>query len=80
MVAIQRRDRLAFEGLYRGYYPRLAPFLARFATSRASIEEIISDTFMVIWTQASNCRHESKVSTSEALSFQSRRTRRRQVS
>jgi RNA polymerase sigma-70 factor, ECF subfamily len=63
MVAIQRGDRLALEGLYRGYYPRLATFLARFATSRENIEEIISDTFMVIWTQASDCRHESEVST-----------------
>jgi RNA polymerase sigma-70 factor, ECF subfamily len=63
MVAIQGRDRLAFERLYRGYYPRLARFLARFATSRENIAEIISDTFVVIWTQASDCRHESRVST-----------------
>jgi RNA polymerase sigma-70 factor, ECF subfamily len=63
MVAIQGRDRLAFEKLYRGYYPRLARFLAHFATSGENIDEIISDTFIVIWTQASDCRHESKVST-----------------
>jgi RNA polymerase sigma-70 factor (ECF subfamily) len=63
MVAIQGRDRLAFEKLYLGYYPRLARFLAHFATSRENIGEIISDTFIVIWTQASDCRHESKVST-----------------
>jgi RNA polymerase sigma-70 factor (ECF subfamily) len=63
VVAIQDRDRLAFETLYRDYYPRLARFLARFATSRENIAEIISDTFVVIWTQASDCRHESRVST-----------------
>ena len=63
MVDIQARDRLAFERLYRGYYPRLARFLARFAASRESIAEIISDTFVVIWTQAGDCRHESRVST-----------------
>jgi RNA polymerase sigma-70 factor, ECF subfamily len=63
MGAIQGRDKLAFEKLCLGYYPRLARFLAHFATSRENLDEIISDTFMVIWTQASDCRHESKVST-----------------
>jgi RNA polymerase sigma-70 factor, ECF subfamily len=63
MVAIQSRHRLAFEKLYLGYYPRLARFLAHFETSRKNIDEIISDTFIVIWTQASECRYESKIST-----------------
>jgi RNA polymerase sigma-70 factor (ECF subfamily) len=63
MVAIRGRDRLAFEKLYRGYYPRLARFLAHFATSGENIDEIISDTFIDIWTQASDCRYECKVST-----------------
>lgn len=63
MVAIQGRDRLAFEKLYLAYYPRLARFLAHFATSRENIDEIISDTFIVIWTQASGCVYEPKVST-----------------
>ena len=63
IVAIQDRDRLAFETLYLGYYPRLARFLARFAASLENIEEIISDTFIVVWTQTRDCRHEPKVST-----------------
>jgi RNA polymerase sigma-70 factor (ECF subfamily) len=63
MVAIQDRDRLAFERLYLGYYPRLARLLAHLATSRENIAEIIRDTFIVIWTQAGDCRDESKVST-----------------
>jgi RNA polymerase sigma-70 factor, ECF subfamily len=63
MVAIRGRDRLAFEKLYLDYYPRLARFLAHVTTSRGKIDEIISDTFMAIWMQASDCRNESKVST-----------------
>jgi RNA polymerase sigma-70 factor (ECF subfamily) len=62
MVAIQGRDRPAFEKLYLAYYPRLVRLLAHFATSRENIDEIISDTFIAIWTQASGCVYESKVS------------------
>jgi RNA polymerase sigma-70 factor (ECF subfamily) len=63
ITAIQARDRLAFEKLYFGYYHRLTRFLAQFTRRLDNIEEIINDTFMVVWTQAKDFRHESKVST-----------------
>ncbi len=63
IIAVQARDRLAFEKLYLGYYYRLTRFLARFTKSLENIEEIINDTFMVIWMRAKDFRHESKVST-----------------
>jgi RNA polymerase sigma-70 factor (ECF subfamily) len=63
MVAIQGRDRPAFEKLYLAYYQRLARFLAHFAMSRENIDEIISDTFIVIWTQTSGCVYETRIST-----------------
>ena len=47
MIAVQARDRLAFEQLYLGYYHRLTRFLARFTKDLENIEEIINDTFMV---------------------------------
>ncbi len=63
IIAVQARDRLAFEKLYLGYHDRLTRFLARFTKCLENIEEIIDDTFMVIWMRAKDFRHESKVST-----------------
>ncbi len=63
LIAVQARDRLAFEKLYLGYYCRLTRFLARFTRRLENIEEIINDTFMAVWMRATDFRHESKVST-----------------
>jgi len=63
MIAVQARDRPAFEKLYFGYYYRLVRFLARFTKRHDNIEEIINDTFMAVWMGAKDFRHESKVST-----------------
>jgi RNA polymerase sigma-70 factor, ECF subfamily len=63
VIAVQARDRLAFEKLYLGYYYRLTRFLMRFTRRLENIEEIINDTFMVVWMRAKDFRRESKVST-----------------
>jgi RNA polymerase sigma-70 factor (ECF subfamily) len=63
IFAIQSRDRAALERLYLGYHPRLARFLARMIARSEDIEEIINDTFMVVWTHATAFRSESLVST-----------------
>ena len=63
IFAIQSRDRSALERLYLGYHPRLVRFLARMTAEREDIEEIINDTFMVVWTHATAFRSESLVST-----------------
>ena len=61
--SIARGDRDAFEELYRVYYRRLTRFLARLIPTSHSADEIIDDTFMVVWDCAGEFRHQSQVST-----------------
>lgn len=56
-------DRAALAALYRSYHRRLARFLNRFTRSEALIEEVINDTFMIIWQKAAEFRGDSRVST-----------------
>jgi len=56
-------DRLAFEALYRGYYPRLTRFLERVIRRPHSIEEILNDAMLVVWRKAASFNGRSKVST-----------------
>jgi RNA polymerase sigma-70 factor, ECF subfamily len=56
-------DRRAIEELYLGYHRRLASFLSRFTTRYENVEEIINDTFMVVWQNAKGFRNASQVST-----------------
>ena len=56
-------DRVAFEKLYLAYHNRISRFLARFIRSRENLEEIIDDTFMVVWRNARRFRHASRLST-----------------
>jgi RNA polymerase sigma-70 factor (ECF subfamily) len=63
ILRIRARDRSALEELYVCYYPRIARFLARFAPGREDTEEIVNDTFMVVWMRANVFRSESQVST-----------------
>src|SRR5450432_321745 len=63
LVAVAAGDRRALEELYLGYHRRLSRFLARFTPRYENIEEIINDTFMVVWQSAKDFRHASQVST-----------------
>lgn len=63
LVRIAAKDRQALEELYLGYHRRLARFLARFTQSYENVEEIINDTFMVVWQAAPQFRHDSRAST-----------------
>src|ERR1700678_4393166 len=56
-------NRRALEELYLGYHRRLARFLSRFTPRYENVEEIINDTFMVVWQHAKDFRHASQVST-----------------
>jgi RNA polymerase sigma-70 factor, ECF subfamily len=56
-------DRVAFEKLYLAHHHRIARFLARFIRSREDLEEIIDETFMVVWRNAKHFRHASRLST-----------------
>jgi RNA polymerase sigma-70 factor (ECF subfamily) len=62
IVAIAAGDRLALEELYLGYHRRLARFLSRFTPRYENVEEIINDTFMVVWRNADDFRRASQVS------------------
>jgi RNA polymerase sigma-70 factor, ECF subfamily len=63
LLAVAAGDRRALEELYLGYHRRLSRFLARFTPRYENIEEIINDTFMVVWQSAKDFRHASQVST-----------------
>lgn len=62
LIAIAAGNRRALETLYLGYQRRLAGFLWRFTRCPESIEEIINDTFMVVWCNAGRFRFASRVS------------------
>jgi RNA polymerase sigma-70 factor (ECF subfamily) len=56
-------DRPAFEELYTTYHRRLSRFLMRLAPRYDFAEEIINDTFWVVWRKAGEFRGASRVST-----------------
>lgn len=56
-------DRVAFEALYRAYYPRLTRFLAEVTQRQALVEEVLNDTMLVVWCKARTYNGRSKVST-----------------
>jgi len=63
MTAVATGNRQALEELYLSYHRRLARFLARFTARYENVEEIINDTFMVVWQNAGDFRFASQVST-----------------
>ena len=62
LAAVAAGDRRALEQLYLSYHRRLARFLSRFTSRYENVEEIINDTFMVVWRKAQGFRWESQVS------------------
>jgi RNA polymerase sigma-70 factor (ECF subfamily) len=63
LLAVASGNRRALEELYLGYHRRLARFLSRFTPRYENVEEIINDTFMVVWQGAKDFRSASQVST-----------------
>jgi RNA polymerase sigma-70 factor (ECF subfamily) len=63
LAGVASGDRRALEELYLGYHRRLARFLSRFTQRYENVEEIINDTFMVVWQSAKDFRYASQVST-----------------
>jgi RNA polymerase sigma-70 factor (ECF subfamily) len=49
--------------LYYRYYRRVTRFLARITRRAELVDEIVNDTFMVIWAKARDFRGDSQVST-----------------
>jgi RNA polymerase sigma-70 factor, ECF subfamily len=60
---IAMQDRHALEELYLGYHRRLTRFLMRMAPRYDIAEEVINDTFYVVWKKAGEFRGSSQVST-----------------
>jgi len=63
MSGVALRDRHAFEELYVLYHRPLARFLMRLALRYELAEEVINDTFWVVWCKAGRFRGDSRVST-----------------
>jgi RNA polymerase sigma-70 factor (ECF subfamily) len=57
------QDQAAFRTLYGNYYQRLSRLLSRMSVRREDIEEVINDTFWVVWTKAADFRGASQLST-----------------
>jgi len=56
-------DRAALESLYRHYHRRLDRFLVRMTRRADVVEEVINETFWIVWQKADQFRGESRVST-----------------
>jgi RNA polymerase sigma-70 factor (ECF subfamily) len=56
-------DCRALERLYLSYHRRLTRFLLRQMPHSENVDEIINDTFMVVWQHAGKFRHASQLST-----------------
>jgi RNA polymerase sigma-70 factor (ECF subfamily) len=63
LTQIAKGDRIALEKLYSSYHLRLARFLTQFSHRHEIIEEVVNDTFLVVWLTASRFRFASQVST-----------------
>jgi RNA polymerase sigma-70 factor (ECF subfamily) len=60
---IAEGDRRALEELYHLYHRRMARFLTRLTRRYEVAEEVINDTFWVVWRKAKDFRGDSQVST-----------------
>jgi RNA polymerase sigma-70 factor (ECF subfamily) len=60
---VHGRDQAAFRALYSHYYQRLSRLLTRMSLRREDIEEVVNDTFWVVWSKASEFRGASQLST-----------------
>lgn len=63
ITRIARGDRRALEELYNLYHRRLARFLTRLTRRYDVAEEIINDTFWIVWRKAAEFRGDSQPST-----------------
>ena len=60
---IATKDKVAFEELYRSYYPQLSRYLSRLMRRPEMVEEVVDDTLFVVWEKAAQFQGRSKVST-----------------
>jgi RNA polymerase sigma-70 factor (ECF subfamily) len=63
IARIAKGDRRAFEEIYNLYHRRLARFLTRLTRRYDVAEEVINDTFWIVWKKAGDFRGDSQPST-----------------
>jgi RNA polymerase sigma-70 factor (ECF subfamily) len=63
IARVAEGDRRAFEELYHLYHRRMARFLTRLTRRYDIAEEVINDTFWVVWRKAHTFRGDSQPST-----------------
>lgn len=56
-------DEAAFDELYLDLYPRVYRFIYRMIRDPSLAEELVNETFMVVWEKPNSFNHTSKVST-----------------
>ncbi|MFG6429547.1 RNA polymerase sigma factor [Roseateles sp. LYH14W] len=61
--AVAGGDRAALATLYRAYHPRLCQFLTRLTRRTDLMDEIVNDSFWIVWQKAGGFRGDSRVST-----------------
>lgn len=63
VASVARGDRRAFEALFRLYFPRLVRFVDPLLRHPASIEEVASETLLLVWQKAATYDGSARVST-----------------
>src|SRR5882724_9838826 len=63
LCAVADGDRAAFERLYRRYYERLFRFSLRVTGRINLVEDVVSETMLVVWRRANEYRAAAAVST-----------------
>ena len=63
LTRVASGDRSALNELYLAYHARLRRFLTLLRLQQDSIDEVINDTFLVVWRKAKEFRNASQVST-----------------
>ena len=63
LAAVAKGDRRAFEQVYLHHHARLSRFVARHLAQRDLVEDVINETFWIVWRSANTFRGESKAST-----------------
>lgn len=63
IAAVAAGERGALENLYRRHAPRLIRFLSRHARQKETVEELVNETFWIVWRNARTFRGDSRVGT-----------------
>ncbi len=63
LARVELQDREALRELYLQYHERISRFLRRITRRHELVDEVINDTFAIVWRKAGSFRGDSRVST-----------------